>query len=452
MAGYSPPLRKIASSGSDELEPRANFASWQTQSEIPFRQMTEPKRTFYGWWVVLAAFLNLLFTVGIVFYGFPVFYPALVQSLGFTRAQLTQGFLLGFLAVGLLFGFFAGALIDRVGPRPVILVGIIFAGGSLVLMGAISKLWQYYLLCVSEVLGYTLAGPIPNQVLIANWFRARRGRAMGCAYLGLGVGGAVSPVLVNHLIGHYGWRPAFQTVGILILVILLPIGQWVTRSTPREMGLQPDGAPRPSSEENARPDGGTIQRKIVRAVRSANFWLIVGGCTLVIGAIGAVIQHFILFLRDQGYSPAAASRVSSGLLVSSLAGRVLVGYLADRHRKKNVMALFYLVLGLSIPILLLAHKPAAAWTFALTFGFAMGADYMLVPLVVAECFGLNALGKLLALIIMGYSLGQWSAPWLAGRIFDAHHSYNPAWGIMALASVLGAIAIYAVSPERTSDE
>ena len=251
------------------------------------------RRVFYGWWIVLAAFLNLLFAVGIIFYGFPVFYPFLVESLGFTRAQLTQGFLLGFLVVGLLFALVAGVLIDRYGPRSVILVGVVFVGGSLVLMGRISKLWQYYALCISEVVGYTLAGPIPNQVLIANWFRARRGRAMGYAYLGLGLGGAVSPVLVNHLIGRYGWRHAFEAIGILILVILLPVAQWVTRSAPRDIGLRPDGAPDSDRVEGSIPETAPKEHgdQVARAVRTPNFWLIVGGCTLVIGAIGAVIQQ-----------------------------------------------------------------------------------------------------------------------------------------------------------------
>src|SRR5260370_6520225 len=78
-----------------------------------------------------------------------------------------------------------------------------------------------------------------------------------------------------------------------------------------------------------------------------------------------------------------------------------------------------------------AHQPVAVWAFAVIFGFSMGADYMLIPLVVAECFGAASLGKLLALIIMGYSLGQWGAPWMAGRIFDARHSYDLAWKLMA---------------------
>jgi len=82
----------------------------------------------------------------------------------------------------------------------------------------------------------------------------------------------------------------------------------------------------------------------------------------------------------------------------------------------------------------------------LLFGFSMGADYMLIPLVTAECFGTASLGKILALIIMGYSLGQWGAPWIAGKIFDARHSYELAWNIIAVAGLVGAVAIFAVSP------
>jgi MFS family permease len=158
-----------------------------------------------------------------------------------------------------------------------------------------------------------------------------------------------------------------------------------------------------------------------------------------------VIQHFILFLEDAGYTPTAASRFFTILLTSSLGGRVLVGYVADRFRKSTIMALFYLLIGVSIFLLAWSHSPAVLWTFAVVFGFSMGADYMLIPLVTAECFGTASLGKLLALIIMGYSLGQWGAPWMAGRIFDARHSYDLAWKLMAIGGVVGAAAIYAVS-------
>ena len=411
-------------------------------------------RIFYGWWIVLAAFLNLFFIVGIMFYGFPVFYPSMVESLGFSRAQLTAGFLLAFVVVALPVGILAGVLIDRLGARRVIWVGIWLVALSMFFMGSMTRLWQFYVLCMTEVFGYVLTGPIPNQVLIANWFQGKRGRAMGYAYLGLGLGGAISPLAIQKLIQSFGWRHALHFTGALIFIVLFPVAQWVTRSNPREFGLLPDGLPAsavpPSSPPAAfwNPSSGG---EFARALRSRDFWLIVAGCTLTIGAIGAVTQHLVLFLKDQGYSLAAASRVSSVLLATSLLGRVVVGHFSERRSKKNVMALFYLLLAVAIPLLFLTHRAAFVWMFALVFGFALGADYMLIPLLTAECFGLPALGRLLAVIVSGYSLGQWFAPWLAGKIFDAYHSYDLAWGIMAIAALLGAVIIHAISPPRAKD-
>jgi MFS family permease len=329
----------------------------------------------------------------------------------------------------------------------VIVSGVGFIGIPLVLMGFMTRLWQYEVLCMVEVLGYSLAGPIANQVLIAQWFRARRGRAMGYAYLGLGLGGVVAPTMVNSLIGAFGWRHALQVMGTSVLAVLFPVGIWLTRSSPAEMGLLPDG--HDAVREELSRANAPVQFGVKAAVRTANFWLILLGATLVIGAINAVIQNYVLFLKDEGYSSATASHIMSALLAASLGGRVLVGYVADRFKKKNTMALFYLLIGGSIPLLLIVHQPVAAWSFAAAFGFAMGADYMLIPLVTAECFGTGSLAKILALIIAGYSVGQWVAPWAAGRVFDLNHSYNLAWGMMAAASVAGAGAIYAVQAPRS---
>ena len=411
------------------------------------RDSNTAPRIFYGWWVVVAAFLNLFFTTGIMYYGFPVFYPAFVTYLGFTRAQVTEGFLVGFLVIGLPFGLLAGVLIDRMGARSVILSGVAFIGLPLVFMGSMTRFWQYELLCIIEVLGYTLAGPIANQVLIARWFRVKRGRAMGFAYLGLGLGGVVSPPMINMFINQFGWRHALEITGSLMMIVLVPVGLWITRSTPAEMGLVPDGSSRiPSENDDADEEASN---GILSSIRSANFWFILAGATLVLGSVNAVTQQFILFLKDQGYSSTTAAHFLSILLASSLGGRVLVGFLADRFNKKNTMALFYLLLGGAIPLLCIAQRPAAALAFAVVFGFSVGADYMLIPLVAAECFGIASLGKLMALIIMGYSIGQWVAPWMAGRIFDTYHSYNLAWIILTVAGLLGAAAIYAISvPSR----
>jgi MFS family permease len=406
-----------------------------------------PAQIFYGWWIVLAAFLNLFFAVGVIFYGFPVFYAAFVDALGFTRAEVTQGFLLGFILAGLPFGLLAGVIIDKIGPRAVILSGVGFIGLSLILMGFMTRLWQYELLCVTEVLGYVLAGPIANQVLVTRWFQKKRGRAMGFAYLGLGLGGVVAPMTINCLLRAFGWRVAIQAIGLVILVVLYPVGIWITRSSPAEMSLAPDGSTGIPAQAN---NGVPTPTPIRWVFGNANFWLLLGGSFLVVGAIGAVIQHFILFLKDLGYSGSQASRFSTILLASSLAGRVVVGYIADRLTKKNTIAFFYLVIGVAVLLLGISNDVLVIWVFAATFGFAMGADYMLIPLVTAECFGTQSLGQILALIIMGYSLGQWGSPWLVGRIFDQSHSYQLAWKLMGAAAVAGAIAVWRVNPSRAA--
>ena len=407
---------------------------------------------YYGWWIVVAAFLNLFFVVGIIFYGFPVFYPYFVEALGFTRAQVTQGFFLGFLFAGLPVGILAGTWIDRFGPRSVILAGVGLVGLSLLLMGRMNRFWHFEVLCIVEVIGYVLAGPIANQVLVARWFDRRRGRAMGLAYLGLGLGGVAAPLLVNFLAHHFGWRLALESIGTLTLVVLFPLGILVTRSSPKDVGRDPESlgeAPPPAAGSSSltAPSAGVLQ-----AVRTPAFWLLLFGSTLAIGAIGAVIQHFILFLKDTGYSAAQASRYSTILLAASLGGRVIVGYIADRFRKSHIMAFFYLLIGLSVVLLAVSGAPPVLWTFAVIFGFSMGADYMLIPLVTSECFGTAALGKLLALIIMGYSIGQWAAPWMVGKLFDAQHSYALAWKIVAACGLFGATAICLIAQPVASTD
>ena len=416
---------------------------------MTLRQSDKPsKRIYYGWWIVFAAFLNLFFVVGIIFYGFPVLYPYFVESLGFTRAQVTQGFFLGFLFAGLPFGVLAGTVIDRIGARFVILAGVGLVGVPLLLMGSITRFWEFELLCIVEVLGYVMAGPIANQVLIARWFCRRRGQAMGYAYLGLGLGGVIAPLLVNGLARNLGWRQALESVGAMVLLVLFPVGIWVTRSAPEELGLVAEGLEAPEQAQENSPNQNSSSIGVAQAVRSTAFWLILAGSTLVIGAIGAVIQHFILFLKDAGYSATSAARFSTILLASSLGGRVIVGYLADRFRNTHIMAFFYFLIGAAVFLLANPHSAYVVWTFVVLFGFSMGADYMLVPLVTAECFGTASLGKLLALIIMGYSIGQWAAPWMVGKLFDVQHSYDLAWKIIAIAGVIGAAAIYAIPSSR----
>jgi sugar phosphate permease len=127
------------------------------------------------------------------------------------------------LVVGPVFGFFAGWVVDRFGPRRMMRIGILMAGIALIGLGSISTLGMFYFFYVINALGYVCGGPLPNQVLLTRWFDRSRGKAMGFAYLGIGLGGASVPWISHALAQHFGWQTALRILGLLIIVIALPL-------------------------------------------------------------------------------------------------------------------------------------------------------------------------------------------------------------------------------------
>jgi sugar phosphate permease len=405
-------------------------------------------RVFYGWRVAGACFLNLFAIVGIMYYSFPVFYSPLIQEFHWSRAQVTAGFAVSIIFIGPLFGISAGILIDRFGPKRILLFGLFAAGAAFAGYGFMSALWMFYLFYFMQTAGYVTAGPIPNQVLISRWFDRWRGRAMGLAYVGAGVGGAIAPVLAQYLISHIGWRGAMHVISGGILIVLVPVSWLVIRNHPRDLGLEPDGkasaAIQPAIGEKKRE--GLLSLRTV--FRTREFWLIALGSFLSIGAIGGLIQHFVLFLRDRSLAPEKAAGVASFLLVSSILGRVVMGWLADRIPKKYVMLIAFCAVAGAVPILYAGDLPRLAYVFAFVFGFGMGADYMLIPLVTAECFGVRSLGKLMGIIITTDSLGQALTPVVVGRLFDLNKNYNLGFALVAAMAVAGAVTVLFIRPDR----
>ena len=156
-------------------------------------------------YVTAVSFFTLFSIVGLALYGLPFFYDFMVTEFGWSRARVTSGNALSKLVVGPLFGFLVGWMIDRFGPRRMMLGGIVLAGAALIGLSYMTALWMFYLFYLFNALGYVCGGPLPNQVLISRWFDRARGRAMGIAYLGIGVGGAIVPLLAYTLTQNFGW-------------------------------------------------------------------------------------------------------------------------------------------------------------------------------------------------------------------------------------------------------
>jgi len=383
------------------------------------------------------AFLALFAIVGFALYGLPFFYDFFVRDLGWTRQQVTSGNALSKLVVGPLFGFFAGLLVDRFGPRRLMLAGILLASMALVGLGGTATLGGFYLFYFMNALGYVGGGPLPNQVLLSRWFDSGRGKAMGIAYLGIGLGGALVPLVAHALIEALGWRQALRTLGVLIVVIAFPAAFFVREPRRGARGPAVPGRGQAGAAGAAGPS-----TSILDVLRRPAFYLLALGSMASIGAVGGTMQNLKLYLAlDRGLAQARVAEVLSLVLVSSLAGRLLMGWLADRWAKKHVMLLVYLIVAGGIPLLTQAPSEAVLRLGAVVFGLGLGGDYMIIPLMAAELFGLVRMGRVMGIVLTADGVAEAVVPMTVATLRDHTGSYTPGFTLLVGLAALGAVAV-----------
>ena len=168
-----------------------------------------------------------------------------------------------------------------------------------------------------------------------------------------------------------------------------------------------------------------------------------------IGAVAGTSQNLKLFFSiDLKYSQEQAANVLSIVLGASIIGRLLMGWLADRMQKKYVMILIYSLVAVSIPLLYFATTPGVIYVFAFIFGVALGGDYMIIPLMAAELFGVKVMGRVMGLVITADGLAEAFAPMLAAWLRDRSGSYANGFAALIILAVIGTIAV-SLLPRRT---
>jgi len=393
------------------------------------RFSSDPRQAYQA---AATAFVVLFCIVGVALWGLPFYYDFMVQQFGWTRAQVTSGNALSKLVVGPIFGFLAGWVVDRFGPRRVMMIGILMAGVALVGLGWASSLGMFYFFYLFNALGYVCGGPLPNQVLLTRWFDRSRGKAMGFAYLGIGIGGAAVPWISHALVQHFGWQTALRILGLSIVVVSLPMA----------MALQELPGARTSavSIKSASPKP---------AFKDASFYLLTLGSMCSIAAVSGTQQNLKLFLSlDRHFTQRDAAGVLSLVLAFSIAGRLIMGWLADRFPKKYVMLLTYLLVAAGIPLLFLATTRPVLYISAAVFGIGLGGDYMIIPLMTAEIFGVEILGRLLGVILTAGGVADAAAPWLIGRLRDTTGSYFDSCIVLVGMALLGGLAVLGLPARR----
>jgi sugar phosphate permease len=411
-------------------------------------------RFFYGWLIVAVSTLAMLVTNGLAVGGLPVFFKPLLTDLGITdRAVIGTATAFTFLIAGGIAPV-VGHLIGRFNLRALMTAGCVLLGTGLFVYARAAGTGQIYAAHVLLGLGLCFAGLLTNTVLVSNWFRRKRGVAMGIVITGTSLGAMLIPQLARPLIEKYDWRFAMLAVSGLVWFILLPAIWLVVRVHPRELGLEPDGTAADAPVES-QPNVAPAQLPgltLGEALRTPLFYVFSLCAAMLFYAILAVVQQLNLYLQSPriGMSLSAAANIQSTMGAASIAGKLIFGWLSDRFPKVRVNMVCCGTLCLA-GALLLSLTPASAFPFALAFGFGYGGAFVLVQLMVAECFGLRELGRILGVITIVETIGGALGNYLTGRLAQAAGDYSAGFVAVfgaTLIAFLAALLLLRLAPRR----
>ena len=420
--------------------------------------MESSDKKFFGPWIIASCFITFGLSTGFPYYNIAFFFDYFRDGHSWPVELVTLG-----APIAVLLTIWIGpVIVPKTSPRKLILIGTFLTFLSFQWFGRLSgNEYEYYAAWCLYMAGYFLSGPIPHQIIISNWYKRRRGMAMGITYVGVAVIGALCNKLAPYLTAtSETYTEALRALSFL-MVIVWPLALFVIRDKPEDMGQLPDGASSAQELEVAADAAEPAKAEPVKTFRelsgSSAFWLLLLGSAASIGSIAAVNFLMKFVYEEQGFTDQAArdriwSDASFTYLLSSILGRLIAGWLADKLPRKYVMLATYAVVALAIPLLFLVtpEQSNMVYLFAIVFGFAMGADYMLIPLMAADQFGLRTLGKAMSAILPSDTIMQFWTPRFIAVLAGRMAGYSQAlWAVFGLAA-LGAVAI-GLLPRRRRD-
>jgi MFS family permease len=409
-------------------------------------------KIFYGWYIVGVSVLIILYTGGIVYFGFTAVFEPVAEEFGWSYAQVSlasslRGFEMGLLAP------LVGLVVDRWGPRRLIFVGAILICLGFLLLSRVSSLAMFYGAFGLIAVGMSTCSGTVLMTAVANWFRRRAGLAAGIVASGFGLGGLIVPV-VTMLIDALEWRMAMVTVGLGMLVIVLPLSLLV-RHKPEHYGYQVDGEMASVVEADSvqtplLPEEVNIPAR--QAIKGRTFWHIAISSACHSFVVGAVVTHLMPYLSSLDIARSVSSLVALILPVASIGGRLSSGWLSVRFGSKLIFAVSFTLMAAGV----------------LLFGYiTAGMIWLLVPFVIAlslgwgcsvttrisllrEYYGRGNFGTILGFTSGVMMLGNVAGAPLAGWVFDTWGSYQAAWLGYSAVGLLGAVLVFTIPSYSSS--
>ncbi|HYA36534.1 MAG TPA: MFS transporter [Candidatus Binataceae bacterium] len=388
------------------------------------------------WYVVGALTVSMFVVWGGGVNAAAVFLPPLIKAFGWSRAKVSTLGAVAALVAGVS-GPIVGWVLDRIDAGKVMIAGIAVAAFgffAMSLAGSYSTfIWSNALIGI----GLTAGTVIPTSLVVANWFGARRGTALGIAFAGSSLGGTGMTVVASRAIISGGWRVGYVAMAVPMVVLAIPLLWAVVRTHPPDketMSLEGVTAPEVPGLE------------VGEALRTRSLWLMSIVQLLSASLTSGAGAHFVAYLIGLGYKPASAAEVFSVFFILVTVGTLAIGPFVDRIGARVAMGAMFFACAVGMVFFLGAANLGVLSAFVLVYGTAVGAIGVLGPLVIVESLGVKRLGSLMGITGIFATAGFAIGPIVTGAIFDKTGSYTIALWSFVVMSIVAAFAILACRP------
>lgn len=409
-------------------------------------------RIFYGWFILAGALL--IAAIGYSMrHSFAVFYAEILNEFGWSRAETAAAFSVSLLVYGISAPM-VGALVDRFGPRRVLLSGASLLAAGLLAMSQMNNIWLFYFLFgIVMAVGTSSLGFPVHYAYLPNWFVKRRGLAFGIVITGIGV----AYMLVSfyqYLISSLGWRAAYMALAVITLAIAVPLAIFLIRKTPQELGLSPDGTANNLAKEGsdlpiADREWVAIEWTLTKALRTYQLWFMFLMFVCFSLGLNLVLGHQPIHCQDMGFSAMFAASIFSLVGITNVIGN-LCGFISDRIGREAACTLGVLgaIIGVYALMIVTTSQPWLLYLYVIFFGIFIGIVGPTQFSSAADLFAGKHFGAINGFCLLGFGVGGAIGPWLGGYIFDVMNSYTLAFRIVIVTLGLSCVFLWLAAPRR----
>jgi MFS family permease len=387
----------------------------------------EPAVAPYAWVIVVVLAITMTIASGARFL-FGVVLKPLSEEYGWNRAELTGAVMLGMVVISICQPLI-GILVDRIGPKRILVAGLALLAVALIPFSFATSLWQIYLLYgVVTSVALAAASPVLSTALVGRWFQAKRGLAMSLATSGSAFGQLVIVPIATWIMLMTSWQMTYRVLAVALVVVALPLSAIFLRDGPT---VADTAAAAPIVET-----GATLREAISHPV----FWLLGFGFVVCGWTMAFPNTHFLAYADDMGMSLLHAANTVSVTAIFSILGSVLLGIAADRFQRTSILSLTYALRGLAFLLLLLLPAGNLLYVYGLVLGISWTATTPLTAAIAADRYGPRNLGLIFGSLFTFMNLGFGIGALLDGVIYETTGGYSAALLINVVLGVIAALA------------